>query len=186
MMKKYKVKLLTLKENAYKKLVSVVRLIIIADQGMEVSVFNALGGNEDVENIQFFEELTDFAKEESMKFFLKVYDTRNKKGTSIVFRITTEHSHIEWRKLLEDEKSIQDLKLYIGEYKLESTETQIIGIVIQKHPEMTHTRHFETTIMKKLAVGSLKQVVERIYPKSASGFENPVKTDVLAIRVKQV
>ncbi len=52
---------------------------------------------------------------------------RNKKGTSIVIRITTEHSHIKWRKLLEDKKLIQDLKLYIaGKYKLESTETQII------------------------------------------------------------
>lgn len=44
-------------------LVLVVCLMMIADQGMEVSVFNASGGNEDVENIQFFEELTDFAEE---------------------------------------------------------------------------------------------------------------------------
>jgi hypothetical protein len=104
-------------------LVLVVCLMMIADQGMEVSVFNASGGNEDVENIQFFEELTDFAEEESMKFFLKVYNMRNKKGTSIVFCIMTEQSHIKWRKLLEDKKLIQDLKLYIGKYKLESTET---------------------------------------------------------------
>jgi cyclopropane fatty-acyl-phospholipid synthase-like methyltransferase len=112
-MKKYKVKLLTPKENAYQKLVLVVCLMMIEDQGMEVSVFDASGGNNNVENIQFFEELNDFAEEESMKFFPKVYDTSNKKGTSIVFHITTEHSHIKWRKLREKEKLIQDLKLYI-------------------------------------------------------------------------
>jgi hypothetical protein len=62
---------------------------------------------------------------------------------------------------------------------------QIIGIVVQKHPEMTHTGHFETTIMEKLPVGSPKLVVECIYPKSASGFKNPVKTGVLAICVNK-
>lgn len=65
---------------------------------------------------------------------MKTYDTRKKKGTSIVFHVTTKYSHIEWRKLLEAKKSIQDLKLYIGMHKLESTETQIIGIVVQKYP----------------------------------------------------
>lgn len=50
---------------------------------------------------------------------------------------------------------------------------------------MTHAGHFETVLMEKLPVGSPKLVVERIYQKSAQGFENPIKTDVLAIRVSK-
>jgi hypothetical protein len=40
MMKEYKVILLTPKEKAYKKLVAVVSIMILLDQGMKVSVFD--------------------------------------------------------------------------------------------------------------------------------------------------
>jgi hypothetical protein len=86
---------------------------------------------------------------------------------------------------LEAKKLIQYLKLYIGVHKLESTETQIIGIVMQKHPEMTQTGYFETVLIEKLPVGSPKLEVECIYLKSLQGFENPIKTDVLAICVSK-
>jgi hypothetical protein len=45
--------------------------------------------------------------------------------------------------------------------------------------------HFETTVMEKLPAGLPKLVVECIDLKSASGFKNPVKTDVLAICVNK-
>ena len=50
----------------------------------------------------------------------------------VVFWLTTKHSHVKWRKILEKEKKLQDLKLYIGVHKLSSLESQIIGFVNQK------------------------------------------------------
>jgi hypothetical protein len=34
------------------------------------------------------------------------------------------------------EKEAQELQLYVGIHKLESTKTEIIGFIAQKHPEM--------------------------------------------------
>jgi hypothetical protein len=81
------------------------------------------------------------------------------------------------------EKEAQELQLYVGIHKLESTETEIIGYIAQKHPEMTHPNQFETALMKKLPMETPKLVIECIFPKTMGGFEMPVKTDVLAIRV---
>jgi hypothetical protein len=93
----------------------------------------------------------------------------------------TKYSHVEWRKFLN--KEAKQAKLYVGIHKLESTEMEMIRFIAQKHPEMTHLNRFETALMTKLPKGTPKLVIERIFPKTMTGFETLVKTDVLAICV---
>jgi hypothetical protein len=66
--------------------------------------------------------------------------------------------------------------------KLSSTETQIIGFIDQKLPEVTHINHYEELLKSKLSANAPKFAFKRIYPKITSRFEVSVKTDVLGIR----
>ncbi len=86
--------------------------------------------------ILLFKHLPESAEEREL-YFETIYDKQNKSGTSIVFCIVTEHSHVKWQKIVEKEKLAKDSKCHIGVHKLDSTDTQIIGFVAQKHPE-TH------------------------------------------------
>jgi hypothetical protein len=89
---------------------------------------------------------------------------------------------VDWRKTLQKEQRVQDLKLYIGIHKLSSTETQIIGFIDQKLPEATHINHYEELLKSKLSAAAPEFAIERIYPKTMCGFDVSVKTDVLGIR----
>jgi hypothetical protein len=88
---------------------------------------------------------------------------------------------VEWRKTLQKEKRVQELKLYIGVHKLSSTDTQIIGFIDQKLPEVTHINHYEALLQSKLSAAAPKFAIEWIYPKTMHGFDVSVKTDVLGI-----
>jgi hypothetical protein len=68
------------------------------------------------------------------------------------------------------EKEAQELQLYVGIHKLESTETEIIGFIAQKHPEMTHLNRFETALMTKLPMETPKLVIEHIFPKTTGVY----------------
>jgi hypothetical protein len=105
--------------------------------GMEVLIYNTLQMNLDDGIILFFEHLPESAEEREL-YFKKIYDKQNKSGTSIVFCIVTEHSHVKWQKMMEKEKLAKDSKLHIRVHKLDSTDTQIIGFVAQRDPEETH------------------------------------------------
>jgi hypothetical protein len=91
--------------------------------------------------------------------------------TTIVFQLTSEQSHVEWRKTLQKEKCVQELKLYIGVHKLSLTDTQIIGFIDQKLPEVTHINHYEALLQSKLSAAAPEFVIERILSKTTSGFD---------------
>ncbi len=67
-------------------------------------------------------------------------------------------------------------------HKLSSPETQIISFINQKLPEVTHINNYEDLLQSKLPICAPEIVVELIYPKTLSGFDASVKTDVLDIR----
>ena len=128
-----------------------------------------------------FEDLPE-TEDEMAAYFPSVHDKKNKDGTSIVFRLSTEHSHVEWKKLLEKDSNVQHLKLYFGVHKLPSTETKIIGFINQKLPETTFINHYEEYLQSQLLADDPAIAVERIFPKTESGFNGVTKTDVLGIR----
>ncbi len=66
-------------------------------------------------------------------------------------------------------------------HKLSSTDTQIIGFIDQKLPEVTHINHYEALLQSKLSAAAPKFAIEWIYPKIMHGFDVSVKTDVLGI-----
>jgi hypothetical protein len=172
-------KLLVPKKNEEEYLYTVVKQMMMNDWGMGIHAYEPSSANMNPE-IESFDNLPD-TDEGREPYFWPIQDKRNKKGTSIVFHISTEYSHVKWRKYME--KEAQELQLYVGIHKLESTETEIIGFIAQKHPEMTHLNRFETALMTKLPIETPKVVIECIFPKTTGGFEMLVKTDVLAIRV---
>ena len=182
-LKEYQMKLLVPKKNAEDYLIGIIRRMMMNDWSMGINVYDPLSTSENPDinpEIEAFDDLPKTAKERE-HYFRPIQDKRNKTGTSIVFCIMTEYSHVEWRKFLDEEA--KEEKLYVGIHKLESTETEIIGFIAQKLPEMTHLNRFEKALMKKLPTGIPKLVVECIFPKTMNGFEMSVKTDVLAIRV---
>ena len=95
---------------------------------MEVPVYDTSWMNKDDKIISLFEHLPE-SEEERELYFKSIYDKQNKSGTSIVFCIVTEHSHVKWQTIMETEKLARDSKLHIGVHKLDSTETQIIGFM---------------------------------------------------------
>jgi hypothetical protein len=100
-----------------------------------------------------------------------------------VFRLSTKHSHGEWKKLLEKDPGAQNLKLYLGVHKLPSTKTTIIGFINQKLLETTFINHYEEYLQLQLLVDDPVIAVEQIFPKTENGFNGVTKTDVLGIRV---
>ena len=110
-------------------------------------------------------------------------DNRHQNGTSIICGVTLEYSHVKWRMLLKS--IVMEQKLYIGMHKLDSIDTQVIGFVAHKHPEETHVNRYEAYLMGKMPAGMPKFVIEWIYPKMTSVFDEMVKTDVLVIRVSK-
>ena len=182
-LKEYQMKLSVPKKNADDYLIRIIRRMMMNDWSMGINVYDPLSTSENPDINPEIEAFDDLPKttEEREHYFRPIQDKRNKTGTSIVFRIMTEYSHVEWRKFLDEEA--KEEKLYVGIHKLESIETEIIGFIAQKLPEMTHLNRFETALMTKLPKGIPKLVVERIFPKTTNGFETSVKTDVLAIRV---
>ncbi len=73
---------------------------------------------------------------------------------------------MDWRKTLQKEQRVQDLKLYIGVHKLSSTETQIIGFIDQTLPEATHINHYKELLKLKLSTAAPEFAIEWIYPKT--------------------
>lgn len=60
-------------------------------------------------------------------------------------------------------------------------ETKIIGFINQKLPEVTHINHYEEFLKSKVAANAPKIAIEWIFPKTMSGFDGSIKTDVLGI-----
>jgi hypothetical protein len=104
---------------------------------MEVPVYDTSWMNKDDKIISLFEHHPESAEEREL-YFKSIYDKQNKSGTSILFHIITDHSHVKWQKIMEMEKLAKDSKLHIRVHKLDSTKTQIIGFLAQKHLEETH------------------------------------------------
>jgi hypothetical protein len=69
---------------------------------------------------------------------LPIKNKINKSRTTIIFRVISNFSHMEWREKLAEEKTVRDLKLHFGRHKLESTDTHIIGFMANKIPTVTH------------------------------------------------
>jgi hypothetical protein len=150
------------------------------DWYMEVHTYDKGTRDDGLEESRTFKDLLDTAKGR-VHYFQPIPNKRNKNGTSIVFRIFTEHSHVTWRQHMEQD--IKEYNLYIGVHKLESTEMEIIRFPTQNHPEMAHFSQCKIVLMSQLPKGTPKLVIECIFPKMMDGFKEPMKMDVLTIRV---
>jgi hypothetical protein len=177
--REYQMKLSTPKKVNMTTLMNVVKEMMELDPNMEVKVYDASKTGKE-EDILSPDEIPESEAARAI-YFQKGHDKKHKEGTSIVFRTSTEHSHVKWRQLMDYD--VKELKLYIGEHKLASTDTAIIGFFARKNPHMTHPARYEKYIMSRLPMGTPTLTIERIHPKVMGGFQETVKTDVFAVRV---
>jgi hypothetical protein len=180
-MRFYQMKLSTYKPNATSKLFKVVKIMFSKEPRMEIELHDSMNKDFELKLSCSIDELPE-TDEETVAYFPSIYNNKNKDGTVIVFCLNREQSHVDWRKTLQKEQQVQDLKLYIGVHKLSLTETQVIGFVDQKLPEATHINHYKELMKSKLSAAAPKFAIKWIYPKTTSGFDVSVKTDVLGIR----
>jgi hypothetical protein len=97
-MQYYQMKLLTFKKKAIASLMKVIKTMFIIDTRMVIEQFHSKNDEpKDDQPICCFEDLPEM-EEELAAYFPLVYDKKNKDGTSIVFRLSTKHSHVEWKK----------------------------------------------------------------------------------------
>jgi hypothetical protein len=176
----YQMKLSTFKKKATASLMKIIKTMLMIDKRMAIKQFNSQNEAFKEKPICGFEDLPEM-EDEMAAYFPLVHDKKNKDGMSIVFRLSTEHSLADWRRLLEKDSNVQHLKLYLGVHKLPSTETKIIGFINQKLPETTFINHYEDHLQSQLLADDPVIAVECIFPKTESGFNGVTKTDVLGI-----
>jgi hypothetical protein len=181
-LKQYQLKMSTNKKNAMNQMIEVINYMLKEDPCMEITTYDLWNADSSETPIAYPDEVPD-TEAGRAPYFQPIKDKINKSGTSIVFRVTTNFSHMEWREKLAEKKTVRDLKLHFGRHKLESIDTCIIGFMANKIPTITHTERYEQAIQKKLPKGTPPFALERIHPKVQGGFEPTVKTDVIGIRV---
>ena len=74
------------------------------------------------------------------QYFVPTWDKQNKGGTMIVFHCETQHSHVKWKNILNDE--LKTTKTQIRLHPLDSIETKAVGFFLRKSPSETHMNHF--------------------------------------------
>ena len=97
----------------------------------------------------------------------------------IVFCCETQHSHVKWKNILNDE--LKTTKTQIHLHPLDSIETKAVGFFLRKSPSKTHMNHFTEYIC-----GLTHQALPKIelfwaYLKAQVGFGDAVKTEVMAV-----
>jgi hypothetical protein len=170
----------TNKKNAMNQLMEVVDHMLKEDPCIEIMTYDLWNVDSSETNITYPDEVPD-TEAGRAPYFQLIKDKINKNGTLIVFRVTTNFSHMEWREKLVKEKTVRDLKLHFGRHKLESTNTCISGFMANKILTVTHIEWYEQVIQMKLPKGMLQFVLKPIHPKVQGGFEDRVKTDATGI-----
>jgi hypothetical protein len=171
----YQMKLSTFKKKATASLMKIIKTMLMIDKRMAIKQFDSQNEAFKDKPICGYEDLPEM-EDEMAAYFPSLHDKKNKDGTSIVFRLSTEHSLADWRRLLEKDSNVKHLKLYFGVHKLPSTETKIIGFINQKLPETTFINHYEDYLQSQLLADDPAIAVERIFPKMESGFNGVTKT----------
>jgi hypothetical protein len=82
------------KKNDIETIVSMICLMMQMEWGMEVPVYGTSWMNKNDKIISLFEHLPESAEEREL-YFKNIYDKQNKSGTSIMFHIITDYSHVK-------------------------------------------------------------------------------------------
>jgi hypothetical protein len=152
-LKQYQLKMLTNKKNAMNQMIEVINYMLKEDPCKEIMTYDLWNADSSKTTITYPDEVPDMEAGRA-PYFQPIKDKINKRGTSIVFRVITNFSHMEWREKLADEQAIRDLKLNFVRHKLESITTCIIGFTANKIPTVTYTKCYEQEIQKKITKGN--------------------------------
>jgi hypothetical protein len=180
-MKHYIMKLATPNKNSVEMIMTFVNQMMQHDKNMIVKPFNTTEDTDDEDDIIWSDDLPDSTADWFPRYFKQVPDKKYKTSVALLFRVETIYNHVKWRNEMAEQ--LRESNIYIGIHKLDSAETQIIGFLANKHPEETHINRYEAFLQSQLPKGTPKFALERIHPRTANGFEEIVRTEVLAIRV---
>lgn len=111
------------------------------------------------------------------QYLVPAWDQKNQDGTTVVLRVSTEHSHPTWKRILQ--KEIKSQKLQIRLHQLESLEMKVVGILLRKIPSETHLGCFAEYIETMSGKETMKVELFRVYPSAK------VKTDAVGMRTNR-
>ncbi len=102
-LKQYQLKLLTNKKNAMDQLIEVIDYMLKEDPCMEITVYDLWNADSSKTPIAYPDEVPD-TEAGRAPYFQPIKDKINKSGTTILFRVISNFSHMEWREKLAEER----------------------------------------------------------------------------------
>jgi hypothetical protein len=108
----------------------IIKTMLMIDKRMAIEQFDSQNEAFKDKPICVFEDLPEM-EDKMAAYFPSVHDKKNKDGTSIVLRLSTEHSLADWRRLLEKDSNVQHLKLYLGVHKLHQQKQKLLDSLIR-------------------------------------------------------
>jgi hypothetical protein len=127
----------------------------------------------------------DIPMDDTTVQFYFVHSKFNQQRTSVstIFRVTSQYSHVEWRKLLAEYTSQHHI--LIKHHKLDALETTCIGFLAKKHPHFTHLNHFEAFLRDTLPDHTPHFLLRHIKHRLPAGFDEAVQTNVIGIQTSK-
>jgi hypothetical protein len=99
---------------------------------------------------------------------------------SIIFRVTSQFSHVEWQKQLSQYTSQH--RILIKQHKLDALETTCNSFLAKKHPYYTHLNHFEAYLCDILPDHTPQFTLHHLKPQISASFADAVQTDLIGIQ----
>jgi hypothetical protein len=119
----------------------------------------------------------------SHQYFVHPQFDQQRTSVSLIFRVTSCFSHVEWRKLLTEYTSVH--RVLIKQHQLDALETTCIGFLAKKHPHYTHLNHFETYLCDTLPDTTPQFTLHHLKPRVPASFSDAVQTDVIGIQTSK-
>ena len=125
-LKSYQMKLVILKtKNPKEKVQKLIQTMMSIDDQMYINPFHTCTP----ETSQVIIVPADIPTEDKCfaRYFIDMHDNCNKEGTTLLFQITSEHSHVKWQSLLSSE--LKKWNICMMEHELGSVETKVVGLL---------------------------------------------------------
>jgi hypothetical protein len=120
---------------------------------------------------------------DSHHYFVHPQFNQQKTSVSLIFRVTSCFSHVEWRKLLTEYTSAH--RIFLKQHKLDALETTCIGFLAKKHPHYTHLNHFEAYLRDTLPDTTPQFTLRHLKPRVPASFSDAVQTEVIGIQTSK-
>jgi hypothetical protein len=115
----------------------------------------------------------------AQKYFVRSQINKQNTHVTVIFRVTSQYSHVEWRTKIAS--YLSNHRILLKQHKLEALETVCIGFIAKKHPHYTHLNRFEEYLRDTLPDHTPQFTIRHLKPRIPATFTEAIKTEVLGI-----